>query len=102
MKRMQNVTSGAYGVVEDFMIMDDEPVLGDWYITATAHAHYRDGSYYSETVCNKVLCQIFKQNMLKIYDFYNVTKCCMYILFEECFICIDPVLVNSRNRLDCF
>lgn len=35
MKRMVNVSEQAYGVIEDSLIMDTEPVLGHWQITAT-------------------------------------------------------------------
>lgn len=50
MKQMKNVTSGDYGVLEDFMIMDEEPVLGPWTITSTAYSHYTDDVYYSAKV----------------------------------------------------
>ncbi|KAL4237648.1 hypothetical protein ACF0H5_002362 [Mactra antiquata] len=36
MKNMVNVSESEYGVVEDFLIMDTEPVLGDWLISVTA------------------------------------------------------------------
>ncbi|KAL4237869.1 hypothetical protein ACF0H5_002579 [Mactra antiquata] len=36
MKNMVNASESEYGVVEDFIIMDTEPVLGDWLISVTA------------------------------------------------------------------
>ncbi|KAL4237870.1 hypothetical protein ACF0H5_002580 [Mactra antiquata] len=36
MKKMVNVSESEYGVVEDFLIMDTEPVLGDWGIQVEA------------------------------------------------------------------
>ena len=50
MKQMLNVSSGEYGVVEDSMIMDDEPVLGRWQLTATSHIHYNGHNQYSKKV----------------------------------------------------
>ena len=32
MKKLINVSEPTYGVVEDFLIMDTEPVLGSWKI----------------------------------------------------------------------
>jgi hypothetical protein len=34
MKNMVNVSESNYGVIEDYLIMDSEPVLGTWTITA--------------------------------------------------------------------
>lgn len=50
MKQLHNVTSGSYGVIEDFLIMDDEPILGQWTITSKSYAHSMDGSYYPASV----------------------------------------------------
>ena len=38
MKLMINSSEPKYGVVEDYMIMDSEPVLGDWVVNAKAHS----------------------------------------------------------------
>ena len=38
MKLMINSSEPNYGVVEDNMIMDSEPVLGDWVVNAKAHS----------------------------------------------------------------
>ena len=37
MKLMINALEPNYGVVEDFMIMDSEPVIGKWSVSAKAH-----------------------------------------------------------------
>ena len=37
MKLMINASEPNYGVVEDFMIMDSEPVIGKWLFRAKAH-----------------------------------------------------------------
>ena len=37
MKLMINASEPNYGVVEDFMIMDSEPVIGKWSVRAQAH-----------------------------------------------------------------
>jgi len=51
MKRLINVTAGSYGVLEDFMIMDEEPMLGKWWIAVKARSHNdSSGIYYSEKV----------------------------------------------------
>jgi hypothetical protein len=34
MKNMVNASESNYGVIEDYLIMDSEPVLGTWTITA--------------------------------------------------------------------
>jgi len=57
MKRLINVTAGSYGVLEDFMIMDEEPVLGQWRITVKARSHNdSSGLYYSEEVMYVQAC----------------------------------------------
>ena len=38
MMKLINATEPNYGVVEDQMIMDSEPVLGKWSIAAYAHS----------------------------------------------------------------
>ena len=38
MKLMLNASEPNYGVVEDLMIMDSEPVLGTWSVSANAHS----------------------------------------------------------------
>ena len=38
MKLMLNASEPNYGVVEDNMIMDSEPVIGDWTVNAKAHS----------------------------------------------------------------
>ncbi|WAQ93985.1 CD109-like protein, partial [Mya arenaria] len=48
MKKLANVTSGTYGVLEDFMLMDEEPVLGTWRIESRALRHRYDGVEYFE------------------------------------------------------
>ncbi|KAH3716684.1 hypothetical protein DPMN_059410 [Dreissena polymorpha] len=45
---MTNVSSGAYGVVEDLMIMDDEPLLGTWRIESKARRHDYENNTYSD------------------------------------------------------
>ncbi|XP_053374577.1 CD109 antigen-like isoform X2 [Mercenaria mercenaria] len=37
MKKLTNVSESTYGVVEDFLIMDTEPVLGRWKITVSTN-----------------------------------------------------------------
>ena len=37
MKLMINASEPNYGVVEDFMIMDSEPVIGKWSVSAKVH-----------------------------------------------------------------
>ena len=37
MKLMINASEPNYGVVEDFMIMDSEPVIGKWSVSVKAH-----------------------------------------------------------------
>ncbi|XP_045170199.2 CD109 antigen-like [Mercenaria mercenaria] len=39
MKKMTNVSDTTYGVVEDSLIMDTEPVLGKWKITVSTNEH---------------------------------------------------------------
>ncbi|KAH3716732.1 hypothetical protein DPMN_059461 [Dreissena polymorpha] len=53
MKKMTNVSSGVYGVVEDLMIMDDEPVLGKWRIESKAIAHKHENVSYSDQTATK-------------------------------------------------
>ena len=38
MMKLINATEPNFGVVEDHMIMDSEPVLGKWSISANAHS----------------------------------------------------------------
>ena len=38
MMKLINATEPNFGVVEDHMIMDSEPVLGKWSIAANAHS----------------------------------------------------------------
>ncbi|XP_052246732.1 CD109 antigen-like [Dreissena polymorpha] len=53
MKKMTNVSSGAYGVVEDLMIMDDEPLLGTWRIESKARRHDYENNTYSDETTSK-------------------------------------------------
>ena len=49
MKLMLNASEPNYGVVEDDMIMDSEPVIGDWTVNAKAHSlvsTIRDQKYF--------------------------------------------------------
>lgn len=57
MKMMSNVSSGAYGVVEDLMVMDDEPLLGTWRIEARALGHNHENVTYSDQVQLDWNCQ---------------------------------------------
>jgi hypothetical protein len=39
MKKMTNVSESQWGVVEDFLVMDTEPVLGKWKISVWTNKH---------------------------------------------------------------
>ncbi|XP_052800199.1 CD109 antigen-like isoform X1 [Mya arenaria] len=54
MKKLANVTSGTYGVLEDFMLMDEEPVLGTWLVESRALRHRYDGVEYFEKSNSKI------------------------------------------------
>lgn len=71
MKQLHNVTSGSYGVIEDFLIMDDEPILGQWTITSKSYAHSMDGSYYPASVWQKKTSVSYIYNIVK--SIYNKT-----------------------------
>lgn len=101
MKKMQNVTSGSYGVLEDFLIMDDEPILGQWTITSSAYGHYMDGSYYDQTVRqNKLQCT--GSNTFKIKKISNNLQIFL-IITKTILVCKKHIgSTNEVPKLKCF
>ena len=69
MKLMLNASEPNYGVVEDDMIMDSEPVIGDWTVNAKAHSLVstnRDQKYFHNVgiSIDFNVCSSLQENLL--------------------------------------
>ncbi|WAQ93996.1 CD109-like protein, partial [Mya arenaria] len=71
MKKLANVTSGTYGVLEDFMLMDEEPVLGTWRVESRALRHRYDGVEYFEKLNGNAKFTIPFDQLLNEVDPYS-------------------------------
>ncbi|WAQ93982.1 CD109-like protein, partial [Mya arenaria] len=71
MKKLANVTSGTYGVLEDFMLMDEEPVLGTWLVESRALRHRYDGVEYFEKLNGNAKFTIPFDQLLNEVDPYS-------------------------------